>query len=90
MAVGDTDRLVTPVTSPTPLSIERLVAPVVAHDKVADCPAAMLDGIAEKLEMVGEEMLGGATTLWSPPPPPPHAVIEHISGRSDAKRLRRM
>lgn len=80
VAVGDIDRLVTPVTSPTALLMERLVAPVVAHDKVADCPAVMLDGVAEKLEIIGGDAAGGAAPLGLPPPPPPHAAIINSNG----------
>jgi len=80
VAVGDIDRLVTPVTSPTALLMERLVAPVVAHDKVVDCPAVMLDGVAEKLEIIGGDAAEGAAPLELPPPPPPHAAIINSNG----------
>ncbi|MFM7708745.1 MAG: hypothetical protein ACKO9D_12160 [Gammaproteobacteria bacterium] len=85
--VGDTDRLATPVTSPTPLSIERVVAPVVAHDKVADCPAVMVEGVEVKLLMVGDGTGGGATPELPPSPPPPQAASMD-SMKTDIDRFR--
>lgn len=63
MVVGDTDRLARPVTSPTALSIETLVAPDVVHDRLEDCPTMTLDGVAANPTMVGEDMLGIAVPL---------------------------
>jgi len=76
VAVGETARLVTLETSPIALSIDKVVAPDDIHDNVEDCPVAMLDGLAVKLEMVGNDTVGGSVVLGSlfpPPPPPPHA-----------------
>ncbi len=68
VALGDTDRLVTDVTSPTALSIDTLVAPDVVHDKVEDCPAVIADGVAAKLPTVGNGALEGVGLLESLPP----------------------
>jgi hypothetical protein len=77
VTLGDTDRLVTDVTSPTALSIDRLVAPDVVHDKLEDWPAVIPDGVAAKLAMVGNGTLEGAGLLESPPP---HATSTEIKG----------
>jgi len=98
VAVGETDRLVTVETSPIALSIDKVVAPDEVHDNVEDCPVAMLDGLAVKLEMVGNDTVGGRVVLGSlfPPPPPPQAdrtdsvrrlntVDRHLMGAPQAK-----
>ena len=62
VVAGETD-FVPPavgVTAPTPLLMEALVAFVVVHERVADCPLAMLDGLAERVQ-VGEP--GGGVTV---------------------------
>ena len=51
--VGETDTEVCPVTFPTPRSILKEVALETDHDRVDDCPAAMLVGEAVKEEMTG-------------------------------------
>src|SRR5512147_1830069 len=50
---GATCLLVRPVTSPTPLSIPRLVAPVTDQVSVVTCPVPMAEGEAAKLSIVG-------------------------------------
>jgi hypothetical protein len=98
VAVGETDRLVTVETSPIALSIDKVVAPDEVHDNVEDCPVVMLDGLAVKLEMVGNDTVGGSVVLGSlfPPPPPPQAdrtdsvrrlntVDRHLMGAPQAK-----
>ena len=55
VAAGETDLApaVTGVTAPTPLSIERLVAPVTVHDRVLLWPALIEVGLAVKLVITG-------------------------------------
>ena len=55
VAVGYTDTDVCPDTFPTPLLIERLGTglPDTDQDKVLDCPATMVAGVAEKAEITG-------------------------------------
>jgi hypothetical protein len=77
-AVGDTERVVDPVTSPMALSSDRLVAPDTDQDNVVACPAVIDAGVAEKLEITGG-VGGGALPppppVPAPPPPPPHAAV---------------
>ena len=53
VVVGETTVLVVPVTSPTPASIEREVAPVTAQESVELPPVAIEVGLAAKEEMTG-------------------------------------
>ncbi len=53
--VGETDFEVRLDTSPTPLSMLMAPAPVTDHDNVVAPPELMLDGLAEKEEIVGPE-----------------------------------
>ena len=55
VTVGETDFEVSPVTLPTPLSIDKVVAPETEKDKVLDWPLVMEEGEAEKLLITGTE-----------------------------------
>ena len=57
--LGDTLLEVRLDTSPIPLSMLRLVAPVTLQDKVADCPADRLEGVAVNALMTGAWLGGG-------------------------------
>jgi hypothetical protein len=76
------------------LSIERLVAPAVDHDKVAVCPLTILDGVTVKVEIVGKEVTGGTPPkpplAPPPPPPPPQATRTDSRGGSSATNRHRI
>ncbi len=74
MAVGFIVTLPSTATAPAPLSIETLSASVVVQLKVAESPAAIEFGVAEKLSTVGGPGDAGSTVTvtfanYSPPEP---------------------
>ena len=72
VVVGETTLLVVPVTSPTPLSIARAVAPVTFQARVVEPPGEMVAGDAVNTRMTGRR---GMPACWSPvkQPVPPRA-----------------
>jgi hypothetical protein len=78
VAVGDTARVLVPVTEPMPLSRLRLAAPLTVHERVDDCPAVMLAGAAANAEIVGGGAGGGGGATGLDPPPPPHPARADI------------
>jgi hypothetical protein len=73
VAVGLTLTVPAHATGPTPLSIEQFEASLMPlHERTADCPLVMLDGLAPNAPMVAA---GGALTVNVRPALVPPAVF---------------
>ena len=66
--VGETTLLVVPVTAPTPLSMEREVAPVTVQASVELAPEAIEVGVAVKEVITGPEPTVTVTVAVELPP----------------------